>query len=161
MPIPPLPVDSYDKKLAIDYLASCLFDGALALVFGAGISKSLGFPNWNQLVIRCGKIANIDTSSIDENSNEHELCMFMDKIERKLEKKEYFKVVHTALYGNVNDFEYNKNIISKDLLISIGALIMGSRRGSAKEVVTFNFDNALEKYLEIHGYVSQIVYNLP
>jgi hypothetical protein len=44
---------------------------------------------------------------------------------------------------------------------SLGALLMGSRRGTVTNVVTLNFDSALEEYLSLHGYMTRIVTNLP
>src|SRR5690348_9470103 len=52
-------------------------------------------------------------------------------------------------------------MLKEDLLISLGACLMGSRRGSITEVLNFNFDNVLDWYLKLHGYTTQIVSEIP
>ena len=44
-------------------------------------------------------------------------------------------------------------------LAAIASLVMASHRGSASEVVTFNFDNLLEIYLAYHGFVTASVFH--
>jgi hypothetical protein len=52
-------------------------------------------------------------------------------------------------------------VLKQDLLLSLGALLMGSRRGSIAEVLNFNFDNMLQWYLGLHGFTTQIVTEFP
>ncbi len=44
---------------------------------------------------------------------------------------------------------------------ALGAMLMGSRRGHVDTVLTLNFDSVLEEYLLLHGYVANIVTELP
>ena len=87
MTTPQLPLESYDIDSSIEELAQCLSDGTLALIIGAGISKSLGLPDWHELVINCGELADFDTSSINNETSEDKLGIFVDKIENKYKFK--------------------------------------------------------------------------
>lgn len=155
-----LPLECYtDEALAIDYLARCLFEGTLALVIGAGASKYMGLPSWPELVGRCIAYANVPSEDkISDEIDGTELMKLMDPVENKLSPEEYITAVHKSLY---EDVKYENDIIKKDLLISFGALIMGSKRGSVSQIITFNFDDVLEWYLKLHGYYSQVIYKLP
>jgi hypothetical protein len=53
------------------------------------------------------------------------------------------------------------SLMGNPRLGSLGAMLMGSRRGTVTNVVTFNFDSVLEEYLSLHGYVSRVVTELP
>ena len=48
-----------------------------------------------------------------------------------------------------------------DLLIALGAIAMGSVRGSAKSIISYNYDDLLEWYLDFHGYKIQAVSSFP
>lgn len=77
----------------------------------------------------------------------------------------------TQLYGNEALYNITKEFIAKtempmngfdsllknDLLIAIGSLLMGTQRGNISDVVTYNFDDVLEWYLNLHGFVIQII----
>lgn len=145
-----------DRNKAAKILGSHLKSGSLALAIGAGTSSDLGLPNWFELVRRCMKEAEID-GAIDENTPNDTLRSKMEQVENK-KGKDYSKLVHDALYEGV---EYSKEILKKELLIALGALLMGSRRGSVSQVFNFNFDNVLDWYLSLHGYTTQIVTDLP
>jgi hypothetical protein len=53
------------------------------------------------------------------------------------------------------------DFIGQELLVALGSLVMRSRRGSIREVITFNFDDVLERYLQLHGFSVQVVYKYP
>jgi hypothetical protein len=62
----------------------------------------------------------------------------------------FLELVQKCLYQGVKiDLE---ELTGHKLLAAIGSLVMASRRGSASQVITLNFDDVLETYLEYYGF---------
>jgi hypothetical protein len=155
-----IPISSLAKndKLIEKMLSEHLYDGKLALALGAGVSTFLGFPVWWELVNRIC-VEHNGTSSINENTSPDELKNTVDEIERDVNNHNKFSnLVKRILYKDV-DYLNDTNVIQNKLLISLGALMMGSRRGSVNNVITYNFDNVLEWYLGLHGFNAKVIYD--
>ena len=153
-----IPIDTLPNNdiMITRMLSEHLYDGKLALALGAGASKFLGFPVWWELVHKIGD-EHYGTSSIHEDTNTSELKDAVDEIERSVNDPNKFKdLVKKVLYKNV-DYLNNRTVIKNELLISLGALMMGSRRGSVNNVITYNYDDALEWYLGLHGFDVRVI----
>lgn len=140
--------DYENKKTLTSYLAKQLVQGKMALVLGAGISQPLGLPGWKKLIRRMyrQKGSRPPKGMTPEDLAGH----FLDQ-RCKGDKKKFLDAVSKALYGGVDlSFE---NLKTNMTLEAIGSLVMASRRGSSSEVITFNFDDVLELFLEYHGFV--------
>jgi SIR2-like protein len=143
-----------DEKVLIRHLASELVRGRLSLMLGAGISDFYGLPLWldlvNRLRDRCGE-ARITTADDPIRT------MGALRIKHyKNKTPEFLKAVAEELYrGTSVDLE---KIRLNSTLAAIGSIVMASRRGNASKVVTFNYDNLLETYLEYHGFVTSSVF---
>lgn len=158
---PRLPTEDYIKGGRWQRLvAEHLFNGSLALVLGAGASAGMGLPDWPELVRRCLEDAGIsyDPRDLAGNPSGERLGLYIDRVEEKFPRNEYHSRVADALYRGVT---LGTDICQAPLLIALGALLMGSRRGSVRDVVTFNFDVVLEYYLSLHGYTIQTYDSLP
>jgi hypothetical protein len=155
-----LPLRMYtDKKVAVQTLASLLQKGSLSLYLGAGVSVSSGqFPSWVDLVRYCVKEVGI-AKDIKDDEPIDSLLDAMDSVRRKVSDPEQYKeLVRTFLSGRfILDYSHLQNY----LLIALGALLMPSKRGSIKDVITYNFDDLLEWYLGLHGHDIQVVTKLP
>jgi SIR2-like domain len=153
-----------DPEQAIAFLAENLRDGTLGLAIGAGVSKYLNLPSWSELVNECSRAAGL-LEDMTAKSTPVELSERMEIIEKKYssgklengKSSNYRKIVHDGLYAKVN---YNK-VLHGELLMALGALLMGSRRGCIREVINFNFDDVLEWYLYLHGYDINVISTLP
>lgn len=151
-------------EAAIPHLAQHLRQGTLGLAVGAGISKYLNLPDWVQLVNQCSTGAGLSPDMTYATSTQA-LCNRMEIIERQFtsgnlnkgKSPDYRKLVRESLYKDIN-FD---NVLHGELLMALGALLMGSKRGSIREVLNFNFDDVLESYLYLHGYDVSIVRTLP
>lgn len=159
-----------DPYLAIPDLAKYLRSGSLSLSLGSGISEGLGLPLWPELVERCLKKTNILkstalTETLPAGASNKDLCNLIDGVESAFgepdlgHNQDYRTLVHDCLFDGVA--EYGLEILRKDLLIALGALLMGSNRGSIKEVFNFNFDDVLNWYLRLHGFDTKIITVLP
>jgi len=143
---------------AVEFLARELRRGTLVLVLGAGTSLGAGLPDWRSLVNRLRDKAGmppVSTTAADE------LQSAADEVLREFCKgnQEVFAhLVKDCLYDGV---KLSWNLVKDDLLIALGALISGSRRGSVKRILTLNFDSILEWYLTLHGFVPRVILQPP
>lgn len=143
---------------AVRLLAKHLRRGSLMLFLGAGVSRPLGLPSWADLVGGCVTDAGGGVAALPTNASAKDLRLAMDQIESTYSFDDYLALVKKNLYHGV---KFTEDIVTQKLLIAIGALTMGSRRGSVRNVVTLNFDDVLERYLALHGFTTQIVTSLP
>jgi hypothetical protein len=144
--------DFTDRDQLIEYLASQLNRGRLALVLGAGISKPFGLPKWEELLQRLftaqGKPLPSDTP--ERQAEYLRLTHFSGN------PRGFTDAIHQALYTGVSaDFA---SLRGNGTLAAIASLVMASHRGSVSEVITFNFDNLLELLLTYHGFVTASVF---
>lgn len=134
-----------DRALLTEHLGNQLALGRLALVLGAGVSMFFGLPSWETLVQRL--YDNESMSNTDLN-----LARAVERLRRAkyLDDTKYHDAVRRALYQGISaDFE---RLRENPTLAAIAALVMNSRRGSAQRVISLNFDDLLETYLEYHGF---------
>lgn len=157
---------------AIDYLSNQLKNGSLTLFLGAGISAGIGLPEWsdliNNLFLQYYKATNKNydpTSYVPEVSNHDSADKLQDAADKILRKvgdlNKFHDYLEIALYSDKIDYDDIGTVIHHDLLLALGALMIGSKRGHVSNVVTLNFDNILEWYLSVYGYVSNVIYDLP
>ena len=142
-------------------LAKGLKEGALCLMTGAGISEELNLPLWHELVVSCCNQAPspVDTSGIDDQTPGETLLLRMESVRAAFgDDTTYLQAVYNSLYQS-----WARPSISEApaLMRAIGMLTMGSVRGRVRTVMNFNFDSLLEWYLTYHGYVVQVVEDVP
>lgn len=137
-----------DESLLIEYLSKQLTLGRLAIVLGAGVSQFYGLPSWMDLINRlCDDLGETRINRGDDPILKAEA---LKTRHFKTDNEGFAAAVKKALYQNICvDFEV---IRKNDLLSAIGALAMSSSRGSTSTLVTLNYDNLLEMFLEYHGY---------
>lgn len=91
----------------------------------------------------------------------------METVRRKFredhDEEQFRQLVRRNLYPDayLSESSYPDELLGQMMLIALGALVMPSARGSIRDVVTLNFDDLLEWYLELHGFTSRSVTNLP
>ena len=156
-----LSLDMYevDRDLCTTCLAQHLAAGTVGLMVGAGISHGMKLPLWWELVRDCRSLAGLDYAEITDKVGVQELRRAMDEVQCTVgSRAAYHDLVRTNLYANVATDE---TLLKQPLLVALGAMMMRSKRGACGEVVTLNFDDILERYLRINGYVAQVVRSLP
>jgi SIR2-like domain len=154
-----------EHGIASGLLARLLRSQQLVLLLGAGASAGMGFPDWNGLVQRCADALG-DTTDLSGVISAADLMNEVDRLRRShdLSSEEMFAVVRTALYGPAASEatpQHSFEVLRNPLLSALGALMMASARGSAGEVFSLNFDDLLEWYLDLHGFSSEVVSDLP
>lgn len=157
-----MPFDHLSNRThALPFLADRLREGTLVLVLGAGVSKGLGLPNWSELVVRLHQRTGLTPPMKVESLSAEDLHALIDTVRRQGcggDRNILAEHVRLALYEGVSLAD---GLIGNELLIALGALMMGSRRGSIRRVVTFNLDSVLEWYLGLHGFVANTVAHPP
>jgi hypothetical protein len=146
--------DSWDdRESLIDYLGGQLLAGRLGLFLGAGVSSFFGLPDWKELVTRIAETAG------DPVTPGFDPIMKAEALRAKHFKDpaNYLAAVKSALYKD-KELDFAK-ISTSRLLTAIGSLVMASRRGSAAKIITLNFDDLLELYLEFHGFTTAAVHD--
>ncbi len=140
------------RQQLIDYLAYQLVHGRLALVLGAGISVPFGLPDWERLIKQL-----FDNKSVSPPSGPPEWQVEYFRVKYyKADSRGFVDAIHKVLYDHVKaDFS---TLRGNGTLTAIGSLVMASRRGSASDVITFNFDNLLEMFLGYHGFVTASIF---
>lgn len=140
-----------NKILCLKELSESLNESRLVLFIGAGISTAFGLPSWDVLIENLCQKSGVSYTKT-KNEDLAKLCL------NKLGNKVYKITVKEILYEN---FQLEK-IINFPLLVSLCALCTGSGiRGSVKSIVTYNFDDILEKYFYYYGIVPEIIKEFP
>lgn len=134
----------------------------LCLMVGAGASDELELPPWHELVAYCCTNAPTPTESsdIDEKSSGDQLLLRMATVRDLFRGDDdaYLDLVERGLYAN---WQNPKVTQAPDLMRATAALVMGSVRGRINSIINFNFDSLLEWYLSLHGYVTQVIEDVP
>ena len=146
------------RKILVDTLKQKYHDKNLVLVIGAGVSIDSKIPSWDELIKKLlielisnelkekGKLVTEDEikriAQFTYNNMEDSPLTQIRVIKSELDDDvAYKKSVHKVLYGNNPE-------INTDLLKAIGKLCTPNRRHSdIKHVITYNFDDLLERVL--------------
>ncbi|WP_318518224.1 SIR2 family protein [Photobacterium leiognathi] len=164
-----------DRDDIIDKLKGCYNRGQFSLFLGAGVSSSAGMPDWNTLLnslfvsyltqefdddiaINDKDISNLvhRLNTVDEPS----ALMAARYLRKGLSKsdseaKEFIRVVTDNLYKLRNE----KRPIASELIKSIAAMCLPRRTGAkVKSVVTYNFDDLLERQLKDNAIHHRCIY---
>lgn len=131
----------------------------LGLVFGAGTSKGLGFPNWNELVDRISSSPEMSNAIISDKkdpiknaqklfqyykNNFMEKCSAEDMQYNRAEMKirgNWQKIVHQALYENIPS-EIEKTVGEQHYLRSFLPIIR-----EIPMTINYNFDDTIQRLL--------------
>jgi len=137
------------------FLARQLAFGRLAISIGAGASLAFGLPTWADLVARAARISGCHIAPTLSNA------AATDAILRTLANDElrFAEVVREALYEGYDSSL--TRLVRHPLLLALGALCMGSSRGAVRNVVSFNYDDLLERYLDYYGFVVDSIASMP
>lgn len=141
-------------------LRNCLADhlkhGRLALVLGAGVSMGCKLPPWGELIRRMFKN---EGKTVPKGQDLFMQAEMFFKTHCGSSETRFAEKTQSALYQSYKTDA--AALAEHKLLTALGAMMMGSRRGSVRSVITFNFDDLLETYLSYFGYVVDSIDNLP
>lgn len=138
------------------FLGHQLVEGRVALVLGAGVSFGFGLPSWRKLVEDMFSEAGhaYPSSLAPPEASDRLYVDVLGKDDAKL-----VQLLAQALYKT---FDASANTLRRnELLIGLAALIVRSGRGSASRIVSFNFDDVLERFLRYLGLTVHSVSTMP
>lgn len=142
-----------DPFLATAEIGRMLASGSLRLFLGAGVSAAFGLPEWKLLVARLLERESDASFMADLASrSSSELGRLLDPLDDG--STDYYRRVHEALYRDVAA-DLLEQLQRSPLLLAVAALMTGSHRGRVESVVTYNYDDILERYLRMLGYAVQ------
>jgi hypothetical protein len=146
------------KPRAQKFLVSHLREGTLVLFLGAGASVGLGLPSWDKFIN--GLRSAVGLPTLTSTMNADELQLAADEVKSKFSTDiEYKNLLKKCLYEGMD--RLSSDILRSELLTALGGLLMGSRRGKIRRVVTLNFDSMLEWFLSLYGFDVRVIYRLP
>jgi hypothetical protein len=145
-----------DPAILCNLLGGELRQSRLALVLGAGTSAPFGLPDWKQLterlLVRTKAVRPADLT--DEEVAEH---IWRESFKRS--DVDFAVAVRACLYSGVDtSFE---TLAKHNLLAAIAAVALASGQGRSVRVITFNFDDLLERYLRFLGRDARSIGDLP
>jgi len=144
------------------FLGTALAEGRLALFLGAGASAKLqetspgvwfGLPEWDKFIDNLFRLksrsrpAGLDSLRAAEAFRRH--CS---------SDADYRKCVRDALYRGFAKNTKAEELHKNRTLTAIGALVADSKRSRISRVITFNFDDILERHLHYSGLVVNSVF---
>jgi len=147
----------YDR--AVEFLADSLSAGTLVLFLGAGVSSGARLPDWRALVESMRTEVGLPNDDLSSAADSLERAA--EEIRRRFypdDERGFAELVQKCLYRGTS---LDDSVLGDRLLTALGALLMGSRRGSVRRIVTFNFDSVLESYIWLNGLVPQVVLQPP
>lgn len=140
-----------DAETLADIVSDHLLAKRTTLVLGAGASSGFGLPGWDELLRRM--YAAVGAAPVAEDL--YRQAEHFNRTYCKNKQPLFMDHVHDALYATVA--KSASHLVQNPLLAAVAALVMSSLRGNASEVITFNFDDMLETYLEYHGFVAEAI----
>ncbi len=137
---------SWDRDdLVKQHIARLLIQNRLSLVLGAGISFAAGLPSWEKFTANLVAISGIAVpDGLDAPSTS-------EFIRSKLPDEKFIGLSREALY--LETAVEIQDLVRIELFRSLSFLFMPTRRGSIRQIVSFNFDDLLERYLRHFGVV--------
>ncbi|PLX16738.1 MAG: hypothetical protein C0601_09685 [Candidatus Muiribacterium halophilum] len=147
-------LDSYLKnsecnnKRFIKELRKIYYSSQLNLVLGSGVSKAAGLPLWPQLVKEL-YIDVIVNNFMEEEPDWEKLDLKTDELilQARYIKKGYGDL--TKFVEAIRKNLYTREVdVDNDLMQAIGRLCVPTRASHLKSIITYNFDDLLEKKLE-------------
>lgn len=156
-----------EKEKYINQAKAAYSKQDIVLFLGAGVSIDGGIPLWSKLIKTLhGFMLNRLTEDQNLSPEQREMMqklaqdneldsplMQMRYIKSGFYKEEYYKMVHAALYANTINLD-------TALLNAIAKISVAQRGGGGiKSIVTYNFDDLLERKLEQMEIPAHIISN--
>ena len=122
--------------------------GKNTLFIGAGLSKSMGLPGWDELLrsllesLKKSKSLSINDYSACVNDSDHNYLIQARYL------KQFYRDSHLSFVSGIRDVLYQNKRESTELLDSI---VMMVKTGKVDSIITYNYDDLLEEALRKDG----------
>lgn len=143
--------DFENEARLVQYLAAQLMLGRLALLIGSGVSRAFDLPTWDEFILKLYE----SKKEVPPQKRPQKQAQDFRLKYYGTDSSGFVAAMRTTLYENASD-DFNA-LRGNATLAALGSLVMASKRGSASKVITFNWDNLLELFLEYSGFVTASV----
>lgn len=164
-----------EREEKIQLLNKLYKKGQFSVFLGAGVSSSAGMPDWNTLLNSLfvtyltnefdgeSKITDLDINQIVKRLNkidEPSALMAARYLRKGLDSRNNKSQEFTkAISKNLYKFRDNNEKLDSDLIKAIVELCMPQRTGAkVKSIITYNFDDLIERQLEIQKIQHHCIY---
>lgn len=154
-----------ERQGRIEMIKSYFHKGQVSLFLGAGVSSSAGMPDWNTLInslLSTYITKELGNTEILNQSDLEQIVARLNKIDRgsalmsaRYLRKGYEKNIEEsrnftqAISKNLYDLRDKSYKLNSDLIKSIASICLPRRTGARiKAVVTYNFDDLIERQLD-------------
>lgn len=134
------------EKCHIDFLTDSVLHESITIFLGSGISSHFGLPLWNTLMQNLAAKSRVDCSDFDSNLK---LAKHIRETKLNGDLKTFNTYLHESLYDDC-DTSFGK-LRTHHTLAAVFSLLMISKGRNPSSVVTLNYDDILETYLNYHG----------
>ena len=133
-----------DANGLLQFFGEQLARGRLTAAIGAGASLACGLPDWGNLLKELFKSKNLKWRSGSLLTRADEILQAFDGDHSKLDQE-----IRRVLYQNKR---FDGSSLSQiPLLAALGALVVGSKRGSVTQIISLNYDDLLATFLGYYG----------
>lgn len=148
-----------DRDKCLEMAKVSLLGNDFSLFLGAGVSMSADLPSWWNLLSGLASNSKHKVFKDDDMEQLTNVCydsaivlgrFLRMMMERKSEDEEYYQCLHDALYDGCASF-------SSPLINEICNLIE-SKRQQAQSIITYNFDDVMERALASRGVANYSVF---
>jgi hypothetical protein len=160
MNIAPMAPDYWEDQANLEKLAGeSLAYGSALLCLGAGVSRFAGLPTWSELLEKVAKFAGFSDAQL---SGLAQIENLFDRGQQIL--TEGFKGNRAAFLGTVRSCLYSDSRVlngadafSNRGMQALSFLCSRSLRGGCANVITYNFDDLLQRIFSYNGSVHRTV----
>lgn len=143
----------FEEESILDFLASAIKNYRTTLVLGSGVSNSVGLPLWKELLI---DLVDKLCSELDNSENlVASLKKMIDNVSPTVMARyiENIGIAKSSLTENIRECLYTKYDESKESILLtplVQLLVTPDDAVRISNVLTYNFDNSLERCLDKH-----------
>jgi len=148
---------------AIEQLKTALQEGRLSLVLGSGISYANGVPSWGGMLDTSAKRLLKEASDQDKKKqilevlnqlkspSPPELPAIAASLEEAVGRPDLVESIRVALYGGSTIRNSYQSLNENETLIAIALLVVVGGRRCVREIMTYNYDDLVERYVSWLG----------
>lgn len=134
------------EECQIEFLADSILDEGITIFLGSGVSKGFGLPLWSELMEKLAKKVGVDTASFDTNLK---LARHIRDVKLNKNQVAFNEILTQVLYEDAKTSFYE--LRKHHTLAAVFSILMISKGRNPTNVVTLNYDDILETYLNFHG----------
>ena len=141
-----------DQYKSLEMAKTSLTEERFTLFLGAGVSMSAGLPSWWKLLedmIDTSKQKEFKDGDIEKLTKVcYNSSIVMGRfvrmmMEKKSNDEDYYQCLHDALYGGISAY--------RSPLIDEICNLVDSKKSQAQSIITYNFDDVMERALRKRG----------